>query len=121
LGLGLTETPEALNTITVGNSLSFPMVHKMAPNNRRFMSYGCRKLDLFAESEFLVRPYFRHKSPIWQNFTMTSLETLNTKITVNELIFLLVSHTVDADARLDSYGILKLGQGAENFPGRLDI
>jgi hypothetical protein len=52
---------------------------------------------------------------------MTSPETLNTKITVNELIFLLVSHTVDADARLDSYGILRLGQGAENFPGRLDI
>ncbi len=52
---------------------------------------------------------------------MISPETLNTKITVNELIFLLVSHTVDADVRLDSYGILKLGQCAENFPGRLDI
>jgi hypothetical protein len=52
---------------------------------------------------------------------MTSLETLNTKITINELIFLLVSHTVDADARLDSYRILKLGHGAENIPGRLDI
>jgi hypothetical protein len=31
LGLGLAETPEFLNTITVDNSLSFPMVHYTAP------------------------------------------------------------------------------------------
>jgi hypothetical protein len=51
---------------------------------------------------------------------MTSLETLNTKVAVNELIFLLVTHTVYSDARFDSYGILKSGWGAENFLGRLD-
>jgi hypothetical protein len=45
LGLGLTETPEVLNTIMVDNSLIFPMVHNMAPNGERFMSYDCRKLD----------------------------------------------------------------------------
>jgi hypothetical protein len=32
LGLGLTKTLDVLNTIFVGNSLSFPMVHKTAPN-----------------------------------------------------------------------------------------
>jgi hypothetical protein len=52
---------------------------------------------------------------------MTSLETLNTKISVNELSFLLVTHMVYSDARFDSYGILKSGQDAENFPDRLYI
>jgi hypothetical protein len=32
LDLGLAETPEVLNTITVGNSLRVPTVHHMAPN-----------------------------------------------------------------------------------------
>jgi hypothetical protein len=30
-GLKLAETPEVLHTITVSNSLSFPMVHNIAP------------------------------------------------------------------------------------------
>jgi hypothetical protein len=41
--------------------------------------------------------------------------TLNTKVVANELSFLLVTHTTYSDARYDSYRILKLGQGAENF------
>jgi hypothetical protein len=32
LGLGLAETSKVPNTIMVGNSLRFPMVHNMAPN-----------------------------------------------------------------------------------------
>jgi hypothetical protein len=40
---------------------------------------------------------------------MTSPETLNTKVSVNELIFLLVTYTVYSDARFDSYGILESG------------
>jgi hypothetical protein len=45
LGLRLTKTLEVLNTITVGNSLSFPTVHHMAEIGQRFMSYDCQKLD----------------------------------------------------------------------------
>jgi hypothetical protein len=52
---------------------------------------------------------------------MTSPETLDTKVVVNEIIFPLVTHTTDSDARFDSYGIFKLGQGAENFLDILDI
>jgi hypothetical protein len=52
---------------------------------------------------------------------MTSLETLNTKFTVNKLRFLLVTHTVNSDVRFNSYGILKSGQGAEHYLDRLDI
>jgi hypothetical protein len=51
LGLGLTETLEVLNTITVGNSLSFPMVHYTAPIGCSFMSYDCQKLDRLAETK----------------------------------------------------------------------
>jgi hypothetical protein len=51
---------------------------------------------------------------------MTSPETLNTKVSVNELIFPLVTRTVYSDARLESYKILKLGKGAEHFLNRLD-
>jgi hypothetical protein len=45
LGLGLTETLEVLNTITVGNTLSFMRVYNTAPIDRQFMSYDCWKLD----------------------------------------------------------------------------
>jgi hypothetical protein len=37
---------------------------------------------------------------------MTSLETLNTNVVVNELSFLLVTHMVYSDARFDRYEIL---------------
>jgi hypothetical protein len=33
LGLGLTETPKVPNTIMVGNSLNFPMVHNTVTNS----------------------------------------------------------------------------------------
>jgi hypothetical protein len=39
--------------------------------------------------------------------------------TVNELIFLLVTHTAYSDARFDTYRILNSGRGAENFLDRL--
>jgi hypothetical protein len=45
-------------------------------------------------------------------------ETLNTKVAVNIFIFPLVNHTVDFDARFDSYEVLNSEQGAEHF---LDI
>jgi hypothetical protein len=51
---------------------------------------------------------------------MTSTETLNNKVAINELRFPLVSHTVYSDARFDSYGILKSGPGAEDFLDWLD-
>jgi hypothetical protein len=40
---------------------------------------------------------------------MTFPETLNTKVAVNKLRFLLVTHIVYFNARFDSYGILKSG------------
>jgi hypothetical protein len=62
LDFGLAETLEVLNTITVGNSLSFLMIHKTAPNGWRFMSYDFWKLDRSAESEFLADYTFWYKS-----------------------------------------------------------
>jgi hypothetical protein len=53
---------------------------------------------------------FRHDLP----------ETLNIKVAINELIFLLITHMVYSDAQFDSYGILMSGRGAENFLDRLD-
>jgi hypothetical protein len=50
---------------------------------------------------------------------MTFPETLNTKVSANELNFPLVTHMTYSDARFDIYGILKSGQGAENFSDRL--
>jgi hypothetical protein len=50
---------------------------------------------------------------------MTFLETLNTKVSDNELSFPLVTHMSYSDARFGSYGILKSEQGAENFLDRL--
>jgi hypothetical protein len=48
-------------------------------------------------------------------------ETLNTKFTINELWFPLVTHMVDSDARFDSYRLLNSGQGDEQILDRLDI
>jgi hypothetical protein len=50
---------------------------------------------------------------------MTFQETLNTKVAINEVRFPLATHRAYSDARLDSYGILNLGRGAENFLDRL--
>jgi hypothetical protein len=52
---------------------------------------------------------------------MTSPETLNTKVSVNEHRFPLVTHTTYSNARFDSYGIFKSTSGAEDFLDRLDI
>jgi hypothetical protein len=46
---------------------------------------------------------------------MTSPETLNTKISVNKLGFLLVTHTVDSDTWFGSYRLSKSGKGAKQF------
>jgi hypothetical protein len=50
---------------------------------------------------------------------MTFAETLNTKVSDNELSFLLVTHMAYSDTRFGSYGILKSGRGAENILDRL--
>jgi hypothetical protein len=83
------------------------------------MSYDCRKLDRFAESELWVDWTFWSKSGFWQNFAMTFPETLNTKVADNDLSFPLVTHMAFSDAWFGSYGILKSGRGAENFLDRL--
>jgi hypothetical protein len=49
---------------------------------------------------------------------MTFPETLNTKVAINELSFLLVTHTVYSYARFDRYDILKSARGGENFLDR---
>jgi hypothetical protein len=82
------------------------------------MSYDCRKLDRFAESEFWADWTFWSKSGFWQNFAMTFPETLNTKVADNELSFPLVTQMAYSDARFGKYGILKSGRGAENFLDR---
>jgi hypothetical protein len=93
----------------VGNSLSFPIVHNMAPNGQRITSYNCQKLDRFAESEFWADWTFWSKSGFWQNLATTFPETLNTKVSNNELNFPLVTHMAYSDARFGSYEILKSG------------
>jgi hypothetical protein len=52
---------------------------------------------------------------------MNSPETSNTKVVIDELRFLLVTHTTYFDGRFDSFKILKSEQGVENFLDRLDI
>jgi hypothetical protein len=41
------------------------------------------------------------------------------KLDVNKLRFLLITHTTHFDARFHSYGVLNLGQGAEQILDRL--
>jgi hypothetical protein len=73
------------------------------------MSYDCRKLDRFNESEFWADWTFWSKSGFCQNFAMTFPETLNTKVADSELSFPLDTHMVFSDAQFGSYEILKSG------------
>jgi hypothetical protein len=42
--LSKTETPGLPNTLPLGNSLHFPMVHFMTPNGQQLMSYGYQNM-----------------------------------------------------------------------------
>jgi hypothetical protein len=46
---------------------------------------------------------------------MSSLETLNSKLVVNELSFPLVTQMTYSNERFDSYGILNSGHGDEDL------
>jgi hypothetical protein len=71
--LSKSETPGLPNTIPLGNSLHFPMVHLMTPNGQRLTSYGYQnmvglltwgnmnRLDLSAQIRILVK--FCHDLP----------------------------------------------------------
>jgi hypothetical protein len=52
---------------------------------------------------------------------MTSLETLNAKISINKLSFPLVTHTVYFYTQFRSYRLLQSGHGAEPILDRLVI
>jgi hypothetical protein len=114
-----TETPGLPNTVSIGSSLCFPKIHFITSNSQQIMSYDCRKLDRFAESEFWADWTFWSKLGFWQNFVMTFPENLNTKVADNNLSFPLVTHVAYSDAWFGSYGILKSGRGAESFLDRL--
>jgi hypothetical protein len=49
--LGKTDTSSFPNTIPLGNSLCFPMVHFTTPNGQQIMSYGYRKMAGFLNRE----------------------------------------------------------------------
>jgi hypothetical protein len=51
------------------------------------MSYDCRKLESLLNQKFWADYTLRHNSGIWQNFAMTSLETLNTNFAIDKLSF----------------------------------
>jgi hypothetical protein len=66
-------------------------------------------LNFWADSTFL------DESGFWENFAMTSPETLYKKDVVNKLIFLPVTHATRFDIRFGCYGVLKSEHGAEHF------
>jgi hypothetical protein len=103
----------------VANSLSFPMVHKMAPNGQQFACYSCRKVDRLLNQNFWADWTFLHESGLWRNFVLTSPETLYMKDVVNEFSFLLVTHMTCFDIWFDCYGFLKSGFSAGQILNRL--
>jgi hypothetical protein len=71
--------------------------------------------------EFWSDCTFWHKLGFWQNFAMTSPETLNKKFASNKLSFPLVTHTAYSDTQFDSFGLLKSGYGVDQILDKLDI
>jgi hypothetical protein len=64
---------------------------------------------------------FLYKSGFWQNFTMTSPESLFTENVVNKLSFLLVTHMTYFDTQFGHYGFLKSGFSADQNLDRLGM
>jgi hypothetical protein len=95
------------------------MVHFITPNGQRITSYGYQRMARWLNRGKLSGLDLPTQISIWQNFAMTFLETLNTKVADNDLSFPLVTHMAYSDAWFGSYGILKSGRGAENFLDRL--
>jgi hypothetical protein len=60
-----------------------------------------------------------YKSSFWKKFALTSPETLYTKHAVNELSFLVVTHTTCFNIRFDRYEFLKLGFSVGQILDRL--
>jgi hypothetical protein len=73
------------------------------------MSYGYQRMAGWLNRGKLSRLDLQAQISIWQNFAMTFLKTLNTKVADNDLSFVLVTHMAFFDARFGSYGILKSG------------
>jgi hypothetical protein len=73
------------------------------------VSYGSQKLDQ------LLHQYF------WQNFAITSPETLYMKDVANELSFLLVTHMTCFVIRFGCYRFLKSGFSARHILDNLGI
>jgi hypothetical protein len=101
-----TETPGLPSIIFIGSSACFPMVHFITPNDQRITSYGYQRKAGWLNRGKLSRLDLQTQISIWQNFVITFLETLNTRIADNDLSFPLVTHMTFSDAWFGSYGIL---------------
>jgi hypothetical protein len=64
---------------------------------------------------------FRHKSGFWQNFSITSPETLYTEKVVNELSFMPVTQMTCFYTWFGHYRFLKSGSSADQVLDRLGI
>jgi hypothetical protein len=76
------------------------------------------ELNRVVELVILARLDLSSQIRIWENFQHDQpppLETLHTKIAINELSFLLVTHTAYFETRFGRHGLLKSGYGAELF------
>jgi hypothetical protein len=67
-GPGLTETPEVLNTISVGNSLRFLMVHNAAPTVSNSRVTVVRNSTGLLNRKFWADYTFRHMSGFSKKF-----------------------------------------------------
>jgi hypothetical protein len=70
-----TETPRLPNTISIGSSLCFPMVHFITPNGQQITSYGYQRMARWLNRGKLSGLDLPKQISIWQNFAMTFLET----------------------------------------------
>jgi hypothetical protein len=73
-----------------------------------------------AKTIFLADHNYMYNTGCWQNFAMTSPETLHTEKFTNELSLPLVTHTTHLDIRFGRYGILKSCFSSGHDLDRLD-
>jgi hypothetical protein len=100
-----------------------PLSDGSLSDSKHSVNYELRlsEIDRVAESgETWTDRTFRHKSGSWQNFAMTSPDTLYMKNAVNKYRFPLVTHMAYFDTRFGCYGHLKSVYSAGQILDRLN-
>jgi hypothetical protein len=109
-----TQSHETIHRKLVASFLRFQMVIYTPSYDKQSRSYDVLNIDQAAEISRLIRFEQSENFKILSLVQVQSQKTLNTKLLVNVLKFLFITHTLKSDKQRKSYDHCNLGDDAEN-------